>query len=486
MDAAGPTGAPAPVRRRRRSRWWLAAAAVLVAVVALTAVVSPGGIFCGGIPLRVGDPAYTAQVSRTAEWAATRAGPYSDAQVDEIAENTSYFLIPKFAENYDIAKQFDDVRRIKAAAKAKKRDVKVFMYVSAQYWLQTYDEGWKPWSDEFRDSYRLDDHKGDPVPFYGQTGSQSAGSDPIGYVVDLTNPDYRDFIVGVTKDWMDEAPLDGVVFDSANPFIGDSTVRRANADGVSTANQILCGQNTSRVDADGNCPRVAAWNDGLAEMLQEVTDAYTAAGKEVVYNGVAPSQLRVNRNVALLDHTDGATNEGFCYNPSVTNKTRISLNSITDDAALMRDVAAQGKKVFQITNFQSDARTPLGPYCLAAFLMGWQPGSSFFIYHQGYAYGIADLPILPEQDLALGNPTTTGYEEQGSVLSRSFQHGFVAVNNSDDAATFTAPRSGSRYQDGELVGRINSGASVSLPARSAAFFLDSSSIPAVGSAFGVC
>lgn len=474
-----------PTPRRKRSRWWLVGAAVLVAAVTLTAIVGPNGAFCGGIPLKVGGSSYATQADRTAEWAATRAGPYTDKQIDEIAENASYFFIPKFAENYDLEKQFDDVSRIKAAAKAKHRDVKVFMYVSAQYWLDVYDDGWKPWSEQFRKSYLLDDANGVPVPFYGQTGSQSAGSDPVGHVVDLSNPAYRKYIVSITTDWLEQAPLDGVVFDSANPFIGESTVRRANADGESTANQILCGPRSS-VDANGNCDRVAAWNDGLADMLQSVTDAYAAQGKEVVYNGVAPSQLRVNRNVALLDNTDGASNEGFCYNPSVTNKTKLAFNSVTDDAALMQQAAQQGKKLFEITNYQSEARSVYGSYCLAGFLMGWQPGSSFFVYHQGYAYGVPSLPVLPEQDLDLGNPASVDYQTQGSVLHRSFDNGFVAVNVGDKPATFTAPRSGSQYAGGKLVGQIGQGGTITLPARSSAFFLDTPSVPAIGSALGVC
>lgn len=473
-----------PVRRRRLRPLLLAfGALVLVAALGLTAVAGPG-VTCGSISLDFGTPTYANAAARTAEWGATQDG-YSDAQIDAIAASNSDFFIPKFAEGFDVVKQFEDVRRLKASAAKQGRTLRVMMYINAQYWLSVNDDAWQPYAASFEPSFLLKDAGGAKVPFYGLQGTQNGGDRTLGYTLDLADPGYRAWILGVALDWLKQAPLDGVVFDEANPLLGDQKIRKSSGDGAAVVNDLLCGKHAP-VDADGDCDRVVAWNDGLADTLKGVTDAFRPLGKQVIYNGVAASQLRENRNVGLLEVTDGASNEAFCYSPSVVKPTEEQFRPFADDAAMMQQVAQDGRRLFEITNYQTPQRQPFGDYCLAGFLMGWQPGSSFLIYHESYADLASGGPQLAEQRLNLGEPTTTGYDTTGSVLSRTFQRGFVAVNAGDETAKFVAPRNGSQYRAGELVGRIGAGAELTMPPRSAVFFLDAPAVPGAGKLLGIC
>lgn len=482
MSFPGALPARAPRRRRRRGAVWVAGACLAVVVVVATVLAWPGRMFCDGFV----DPftsTYSAQVARSAEFVGSSQGPYTKAQVDTIAANTSYMFIPKFVNRFDIHTQFQQAKDLKAAAAADGHPLKVFLYISATFWFTNNVDGWKPYSDSFNKNWYLDDANGDPIPYWGLDADRT--KDPIGYQVDLTNKAYRNWVTQLATSWTHDAPVDGIVFDNADPLIGTADLRSQIGDGESTTNQTLCGSST-KVDSDGNCPRVAAWNTGLREMLQQVTDALEPSGKEVIYNGVAPSHLRVNRNQALASVTSGATNESFCYNLGVANKDKISLNPVPDDLAMMKSFAQQGKKIFEITNYQSDTRTPYGPYCLGSFLLGWQPGSSFFIYHKSYSAPTDSLPVLPEQNLDLGTPQSTGYTTSGDVLSRTFTRGFVAVNIGDKSATYTVPEKGTRYEAGQPTDAVEKGSTVTLPAHTAAFFLTTASLPSAGQLLGVC
>lgn len=467
---------PAP-RRRRRVRLFASLGGVAVVAVAVVVALVSGPALSGCV--------LTAQPDRTASWFATKDGGYTAADLDAVSSTSDYFFIEKFAENFDLQKQFADVKQVKQDAADKGRNLKVFMYINAQYWLNAFAKNWQPYGSQFQSSWILKDASGNDIPFYGQFGSKASGSQQAGYVVDLTNPAYRDFITSVALDWLKQAPLDGVVFDSAFQMVGNLPVRKANADGTVTPNVLLCGN--SWKNRDGDCPRVTAWNQGLADLLSTVTKDFAAQGKEVIYNGVPTAKNRPDRNTALLADTNGASNESFCYMPFLSDPKRVTFTSMADDARLMQTVAGQGKKLIEISNYIGATRAPYATYCLGGFLMGWQPGSSYYVYHPGYTAGPTDTVMSPADRLNLGNPTQKDFTQSGSVLSRTFQRGVVAVNDSDSDASWTLPGD---YVEFTTTGQIGqaypAGSTIAIPKRSALFFVSAQIEPFTQEAIGVC
>lgn len=462
---------PHPQLPRSRRARWLPAVLIVAAVIAAAIVVA---VSPHGHPTRYANNPYGPQPQRSAEVVGNPDGPLSQQAIEDIAKYNSYEVLPKFADHYNITDHFVEARQLVDAAKKYGNDLKVFDYFSASYWFNANKSGWGSYASGFQQDWLLHDSTGSTIPFLGAGGATSASSAEKGYLIDLSNPNYRAWAVATIVSWMRAAPYAGISFDSATPMPGDEP-SHAVADGNTSYNALLCGSTLTFDTTD--CPRVQAWNQGLVELLAETSKALHAMGDEVRYNGIAPSQLRgVSRNVGLLKYTDMASDEGFCLAVSASDPSRLAFNSIVDDAALMRQIAAEHKKVTEITNtYDSDARTPYGRYCLAGFLVGWQPGSSYFTFHPGYTQPPdGSYPDVPEQDLNLGKPLTVGYQTSGSALTRRFQNGFVAVNPTDRSTTVTIPETAVSFTNGAAGPHYTAGQNVTLPARAAILALTAS------------
>jgi glycosyltransferase involved in cell wall biosynthesis len=99
-------------------------------------------------------------------------------------------------------------------------------------------------------------------------------------------------------------------------------------------------------------------------------------------------------------------------------------------------------------------------------------GSSYYIFHTGYSDPISSgYPEVPEANLALGRPTTTGYHSDGPLLSRQFENGFVAVNTGSQAVDVRVPFAAVRFGDGAPQGNLVSGQTVKLGAHDALYLL---------------
>lgn len=412
------------------------------------------------------NPAYLPQLSRNAEFGATAPLAFSDEQVDNIAKNDKYFFFSKWHMGFDIAGHFADAKRIKDKAATYGNDIQLIEYYGAMAWFKrnfsaATAPGWGNYADGFTTDWYLKDVNGNPIVFNG-TGSETAVA---GYVVDLTNPEYRKFAVDIIVDWMNQAPLAGILFDNADLISGTIKDNRV-TNGGKKWNELLCGANAP-VDADGNCDRVAAWNQGLKDLISEARAALHPLGKEVYYNGISANPLHgPDRNTALFDQSDGTTNEASCYIGVAT-----TFNSVSGEGAIVNTQTARGKKVFEITNYGTDDRLKYGPYCLGVFLVNWVPTKTYYVYHKGYDV-IAEnpYPLLPEQNLNLGSPTAGAVESDG-LYTRTFDHGFIAVNATDAATTLTIPEPMTEFRDGGSIGVFDTGDSLTVPARDATFFL---------------
>lgn len=409
---------------------------------------------------------YAPQLSRNAEWSANPNAPLSDDAIDKIARNAAYEVIPKFANNFNIEAHFSDASRLVDAAKKYGNDLKVFDYYSASYWINANIQGWGKYAAGFQQSWLMHDASGHTIPYWGTGGASSNTASVAGYLLDLSNPDYRAWAVKTIVSWMKAAPYSGIAFDAATQMPGPG-VSHYVSNGAQSYNQMLCGAAAARIT--GDCGRVQAWNAGLADLISSTANALHELGDEVLYNGIAPSVLRgATRNTGLLHYADAASNEGFCTSVSATNHDRNRFNSFIDDAAIVKQAAENKKKIFEITNtYGSSAKTTLADYCLAGFLIGWQPGTSYFIYHTGYKDLLtAAYPECPEQNLALGTPRAD-YKTDGDLITREFTNGFVAVNPTDSELRVTVPDPIVAFQNGKEAGRYAAGTTVTLPGRGA-------------------
>lgn len=453
-------GRRSQVRRRAVPLAALALATIVIIVVSFA--VNSGGKH----PTFANSP-YTPQIGRNFESVVSPTSALSDQAVDDIAKNNAYYFEQRWGDNFNIQGHFSDARRIVDAGKKYGNNVRVFEYFSAAYWFNA-NVNWGSYAKTFQQSWLLHDTQGKTIPFFGAANLNGIGQPEIlGYALDLSNPGFRAWAVSTIVSWMRAAPYAGVSFDNANPISG-TDVSRYISDGKTTFNQLLCGAPVSL--ASGSCDRVQQWNAGLNDLLTQTSAALAKLGDQVRYNGISPAPARgVSRNVGLLQYTHMAANEGFCMSASTSKPSKVSFTSFTADAAIMKSVAAQRKIVTENTStYQTSTKQKYGDYCVAGFLIGWQPGSSYFDFHAGYGYPPAvHYPLCPEQNLNLGDPLSTDYDATGNVLSRRFQNGFVAVNESDSSAQVTVPMDLERFANGSAAGRYSAGQSVTLPPRSA-------------------
>jgi hypothetical protein len=464
---ATPPPTPAPPRRTGSRRGGV----IVVLVAALVALVlylqnRTQGVDGTG---QSSDLLYAPQLNRNAEWTGPSGG-FNSVQIEAIAHNAGIEVIPKFAEGWNLQAHFTAAKKIAAAAQAAGHSIKIFDYYNAAFFLNQAKTGWGKYAAGFQQSWLLKDANGQPIPFYGVGQSGSAGSSPIGYVVDLSNPDYRAWAVKTIVSWMHQAPYSGIAFDSANPLLSDVYRASVGNGGRESWSQRLCGADVSQQPV---CSRLDAWNEGLAQLLSETSAALHPLGDQVIYNGIAPSVQRgPTRNLGLIKDADYAANESFCISPAPSQPSNLTYMPLTDDATLMRSISGMHKKVLEIVNYQTPQKRALGDYCLAGFLMGWQPGSSYFIFHSGYHDTLTGgYPEVPEQNLQLGNPTESGYQISGSVLSRTFANGWVAVNGGDQAATVKIPINGVQFANGVPGDTHTAGQTMTLLPRQSVFLL---------------
>lgn len=434
----------------------IAGGVLLVLVVTLVAVLTnlPSG-------QRSAVPRFTAQPQRNAIWDLPAFGrAVTAAQLSTAAGRGRILFYDPATPGFPIEKHFEVARELHAAAPR----AELFEYFNVSYWYPTNNVGLAPYSSSFNTQWLLRDSAGAPVVF-------KPGGRPRAWVLDLANPGLRRWIVTTLVSWVQAAPYAGVLLDAADP-IPDSYVKQAF--GPLTFGELLCGVKSA------TCPRVNAWNAGLTSLLSEVRAALHPTGARVLYNGVAPSAQRVNRNLALMALTDGATNESFCYGQAAANPADEIYEPLGPDLTIMRRAAATKKILIEITNFGSDGSVRLAEYCRAAFLLGWQPGHSYQIFHRDYDdLGDPSRIDTPEARLDIGSPTSQ-VRQYGSVFVRTFTRGFVMANDSAKTAVAHVPASGTLIRNGAPAGTVADGAAVSLRPHEGRFYLTGDSMTTPG------
>lgn len=443
---------------------------------------------CTAIACAAAPKPYSPHPDRNAEYTGLTNG-LDAATIDLIAQNDNFVVVNKSDRRGSLNAQIADINALHRAAEKYHNQLKVFAYYPNIVWLNNQTTGLAPFinghaanfdpTNRGSSSWLMHDANGDPIPFYAQADPQHLRP-PVGYIVDVANPSYQDWLVNrLLPGWMKSAPFSGMSFDVTDLLNGPVMAGRKIGNGVSSWNDILCGPGAP-VDSSGNCDRVNTENDALRHLVQRETDKlHSLSGPygpmASTINGIAPSQVRVNRNLDMFSYADGQDNESFCYSTPITGSGPLNFHPLSEDFDIMKTYAAEGKHVVQITNHQTESNLDeTGAYCAAAFMIGWQPGSSFYVNHFDYSTAATanEYPLVREQNLNLGSPRHSTYQASGSVYTRRFANGFVVVNDSVTPASADLPSDLIEFRDGRRLAEYSAGATISLAPRSGRFFLD--------------
>lgn len=366
---------------------------------------------------------------------ATGGAQLTEEEFRFLAENFDYVLLEKHHGGFDIELHHEVAHRLEELNPA----VWVLPYFSTKYWFTHNDWGGRP----FDPAWYLRDNRGNII--YRARHNDRPRAVPY---VDLANPEYRAWALDTLRSWLEAAPYDGIFFDAAEP-IGDHD----EAEAAEWRRRL--GQN-----------RVKEYNAGMRTLLASA-QRLVGPDQEIIFNGIAPSPLRgPDRNLDLLDVTDGALNERFC------------LDIHGDAHVLEEDLELMGRyddrRLFLRTTYhdrlrQNDLdRERYGRFCLGAFLLGWQPGSTYFQFG-----GVTTEQLhrdLVDINIPMGLPVGP-YQRADGVLSRSFANGEVYVNADDQPVQVTLSRALVMVQAGQELAKLEEGDIITIPPWDAAFLL---------------
>ena len=386
---------------------------------------------------------YRPQPDRTFFWGTNIAATFSPAQDADLVRSRGVVVISPSLDGYNLDEQERQARELHKLEPG----VRTFFYFNTKHYL---DEKLYP-------KYL---HGFDPamMALHGTDGAlvrfHATRRDPhgSGYYVDESSPAWRAFYLRTAARVLAAGQFTGIAMDSLRPLTA--------ATDQAAVTRVRPG-------------RVSEWNRGQLTLLRQVRSKLS--DKLVLYNGISqtvPGQT--DRNLGPLDIADGTLNEEFCLQHGQPN-----VPFIRNDLGLMATAAAQHKFVLEKVNYDlahvltdaqlASVRERYGDFCLGAFLLGYQPGSAYFDFSDGY--GIDQLDTLPpELELDLGRPTSAA-KFDGDVGTRGFERGRVYVNLGDQPAHVVLDAPGIRVADHAVVKRYRAGGTLTLGANSAAFLV---------------
>lgn len=411
---------------RRRAALVIVAAAVLAAAVALVVYIRSG---------RDDGTAVTSVYAPQPERRYLTIGTnddrqFSDEELSTLAQDYSMVVFAKFHGGWDVELHHEATRRLAALDP----DIGVYAYMSTKYWFNA-----NRWGVDIDPDWLLRDEEGELIAV--TQAANNPDSKERGYYVDVTNPDYRAWLLEVAKGWLAAAPYAGIRFDAADP-IGDF------------------GKHNIAFWSDRLSPeRLRAYNEGIETLLSSLREEL--APRQVLFNGISPSPIRgEDRGLSMLAFTDGAMDELFCG----------AEGDVVPDLEIMSQYADKSLQMHMPADpddLDPDTLRQREGYCVGSFLLGWQPGSTRFSMGKGYS--VDQLDEQPKDiDLDLGAPEGM-YRRSGDLLQRSFADGIVYVNVGDDPVDVDVPPGHTRVEAGRAYRSDDE--TFTLEARSGAFFL---------------
>ncbi len=398
---------------------------------------------------------------------------FSEGQLGKIADNYGIVNIAKFHAQWNSADQQADAKRIKSL----NSNIKINVYYSSSlmFWMNKSigsDSRFKDYygraRSEFNDDWLLRDAAGNII-YLGDTDTAFA---------DLSNIEYRKWAVNVISEWKLKAPYDGVFFDNS---------RTLGAYGKAASTSIVSGWNIDWNVLIG-AQKVDDYNYGLNQLFIE---SQTKFG-DIVYNGIARRNYTPSRNTDLLEHSNGAMNEGFCmWRKGASDLVPGTIYTLWTPAEMLNDIeimisssaAPHNKTILQKVNHSGSTAQyndgidvvtgskQIKRYCFGSFLLGHRPGHTFFKY--GPDYGPRELDSDPkETGLDLGSPVDMKYSRVASdAYKREFENGMVYVNLSNDTTAVMPAPYPMTLMNGALEGAsYDVKALISVPPKDAFFF----------------
>lgn len=244
-------------------------------------------------------------------------------------------------------------------------------------------------------------------------------SRPGNYVLDITNPEVRTWLVEAIETSVDEVGYDGVYLDVLGSFFSERFY---------SARPVM-----------GGAPLTdAAWRDASIALINEVR---SATGKPVVINGFG---LQSGKNYQdhkrdsdmLIEVSDGVQIEHFTRTGSMDLAQSKNAMAWHQDVEFLASVSSQNKLVLvntRVKEFSSGpGRERTSDFALASFLVGAEGPALFQFGGQGAGDQAADMKGTVTALGAAVGPA----EQLGGAMIRRFAGGTVAANPTRSPVAF--------------------------------------------------
>lgn len=367
-------------------------------------------------------------------WVGDPARPLPEADLRTVADNNDVAVLTAWNDNYDLAENVREMRTLKALNPR----MRVYLYYNASLFPTRIRGPYLPGFDA--STMALHDQSGQLVTH----GANAQFPDGTAVYVDTTSPAYQRWALDAVTSTV-KLGYAGVVLDSYNGLVlGDRQSQYW----------------ANKIGGD----KVTAWDAGLFDFGHQLADRL---GRDrVVYNGISPTLAgQVDRNLAHLSYLGGAVNEEFCV-----MYPKPEVDHVAQDVQIMQSSGA-GLLLEHVNPGGAGSQQridELNSFCYAAFLIGYRPGSSYFL--SSVTYRADQLYSLPaDVHLQLGDPVATAVQAGDGVYTRRFAHGLVLLNLTDHDRTLSSPVSGVLARDGRGLGSVRVGGSVTVPGESALY-----------------
>lgn len=387
---------------------------------------------------------------------------FTEKEYQQIAANYAYVIFAKYHAGWDINKHHEAARELKK----RNPQLKVFPYFSAILWFNQNQFG-----QDFKEDFYLHDRRGNKVTMraLGQGGNH----------IDVSNPKYRAWALDILSGWMsltlpNGKPLyDGICFDAATILnIHDS--------------KSLAHPRIRRLVKLIGMEKIDALNRGLIELLSEVKHRFP--DKIIIFNGVADKPLKYNRSLDLFASADAAVDEDFCFRGGAL----ATEDEIISNVNLMMNDKYSSKLFFEKANIKKALGGGVGPqeraqyqrYCYGSFLLGYQPGRTFFKYAEwgpdrkevlysvwGELENAEGASINPREPKTNFGKPLGNYQMEGSIYKRDFENGCIYVNmkNTPHKVSLTQPMT---LMNGDAAGnKYKAGETFDVPSNDAVFLI---------------
>ena len=384
-------------------------------------------------------------------WVGGHGRQFNDEEYKNIAKNYSIVIFAKFHNNFSIEARDEAARKLKDL----NPNIKLFPYYSGFLWFpKLYKFG-----KDFNFDWYLKDLQGNRIAY--------KTLDKEIWYVDNTNAEYRKWAVKIVKSWMDmtyngKSLYDGIAFDSSHIFDVQSNSQTGKLKKL-----------ISRIGRQ----RLEKQNEGLKKLFTE-----TKAGigdKIVLFNGVENKEWARNNSLDLLNVSDVAMNEDFGFhNSKISTKGELmQFVNMMANSDYSEEIFLQKANHLGVA-LDSQGKLRLKRYTFGAFLLGYQPGRSFYKFggdgEHTYLHE-TELNNDPQEiNLDFGKPLHDKYAKEGEVFKRTFAKGVVYVNMENSSQKITLSSKLILMNGGRIGKTYEKGEKYTIPAKDAAFFFNPS------------